>query len=83
MTNEKIQLLLKKKINNFSIKDTVHELLGISIAVHKKVFDNKYVSAISDNTDLVTYLKDEYKVPVIILNNANAAAIFQRDFSSN
>ena len=83
LTNEKIQLLLKKKINNFSIKDTVHELLGISIAVHKKVFDNKYVSAISDNTDLVTYLKDEYKVPVIILNNANAAAIFQRDFSSN
>lgn len=83
LPSEKIRQLLKKKIANFSIKDTVHGLLGISISVHTKVFNNTYISPISDDKDLVDCLKKEYQVPVVVLNNANAAAIFQRDFSSN
>lgn len=83
LSDEQIGQLIKKKIANFSIKDTFHGLLGISIAVHKKVFENIYISGVSNNQDLVTYLKNEYNVPVVVLNNANAAAIFQRDFSSN
>lgn len=74
-SNQNIKNLLKKKITDFMISDTEKGLLGISLTVHKKE------QLISDS--LVSWLKENYSIPIIVANNADAAAIFQRDFSSN
>lgn len=81
--DEEIYQIIKKKINNFSIKDTVHNLLGISLAVHSRVLNNKPQKPILKDFDIVERLEKDFDVTVIVMNNANAAAIFQRDFSSN
>jgi len=73
--NRSIKELLQKKISDFHILSTQKGLLGISLAIHKKEQ--------SKCNSLEAWLKDNYSVPVIITNNADAAAIFQRDFSSN
>lgn len=70
-----IKSLLQKKITDFSVPDTQKGLLGISLTVHKKE------QLLSDS--LASWLKENYSIPVIVANNADAAAIFQRDFSSN
>lgn len=82
-TDGQIYQTIKKKISNFALKDTVHHLLGISLAVHCRVLDNAAQKPILRDIDLPQVLEAEFEVPVVLLNSANAAAIFQRDFSSN
>lgn len=82
-SDEQIYQIINKKINNFALKSTVHSLLGISLAVHHRVFNNVSQKPIFKDIDLPKVLEKNFEVPVILLNNANAAAIFQRDFSSN
>lgn len=73
--NSNIEKLLEKKIYDFIISDTQKGLLGISLTTHKKEQ--------SKSNSLASWLKKKYSTPVIVANNADAAAIFQRDFSSN
>ena len=82
-TDGQIYQTIKKKISNFALKDTVHHLLGISLAVHCRVLDNAAQKPILRDIDLPQVLEAEFEVPVVLLNSANAAAIFQRDLSSN
>lgn len=82
-SDEQIYQIINKKINNFALKSTVHSLLGISLAVHHRVFNNISQKPILKDIDLPKALEKNFEVPVILLNSANAAAIFQRDFSSN
>lgn len=82
-SDEQIYQIINKKINNFALKRTVHSLLGISLAVHHRVFNNISQKPILKDIDLPKALEKKFEVPVILLNSANAAAIFQRDFSSN
>lgn len=82
-SDEQIYQIINKKINNFALKSTVHSLLGISLAVHHRVFNNISQKPILKDIDLPKALEKKFEVPVILLNSANAAAIFQRDFSSN
>lgn len=82
-SDEQIYQIINKKINNFALKSTVHSLLGISLAVHHRVFNNVSQKPILKDIDLPKALEKNFEVPVILLNSANAAAIFQRDFSSN
>lgn len=82
-SDEQIYQIINKKINNFALKSTVHSLLGISLAVHHRVFNNVSQKPILKDIDLPKVLEKNFEVPVILLNSANAAAIFQRDFSSN
>lgn len=82
-SDEQIYQIINKKINNFALNNTVHSLLGISLAVHHRVFNNISQKPILKDIDLPKVLEKNFEVPVILLNSANAAAIFQRDFSSN
>ncbi|MDT9604982.1 ROK family protein [Lactobacillus johnsonii] len=82
-SDQQIYQIINKKITNFALKHTVHSLLGISLAVHHRVFNNISQKPILKDIDLPKALEKNFEVPVILLNSANAAAIFQRDFSSN
>lgn len=76
--------LMFSKIKSQEIDDTIHSLLGISIAFYGIVYRNKISYSpfldLEDN-DLETILTKEFNVPVIICNEANANAIYQRDFN--
>lgn len=82
-SDQQIYQIINKKITNFALTDTVHSLLGISLAVHHRVFNNISQTPILKDIDLPKVLEKNFEVPVVLLNSANAAAIFQRDFSSN
>lgn len=76
--------LFKKQIKELRIDNTLHGLLGISIAFYGIVYKNKisYSPFLNLNSiDLEKTLKDEFNVPVILCNEANANAIYQRDFN--
>ena len=63
--------------------DTIHGLLAIGFSVHGIVDHNQIVDApfISTNgIDLAAYFENEFHVPTILENEANLAAIFERDF---
>ncbi|GFH42065.1 ROK family transcriptional regulator [Lactococcus hodotermopsidis] len=72
-----------KIINEIEISDTINGLVGIAVAVHAPVFENKIVySPFFEfaNFDLVSELEKVANVPVVIENEANLAATFYRDY---
>ena len=74
---------MKKIIDTIAIPNTINGLVGIAIAVHAPVFNNKIIySPFFDfeEFDLVGELEKLTDVPVIIENEANLAAIFYRDY---
>ncbi|WP_137597048.1 ROK family transcriptional regulator [Paucilactobacillus kaifaensis] len=76
--------LMIKTVNSVGAADMVQGLLGISVAVHGIVFNNKVTySPFIDMEDVSVYdeLTTQFEVPVIIENEANLVATFQRDFS--
>ncbi|WP_294544445.1 ROK family transcriptional regulator [uncultured Limosilactobacillus sp.] len=63
--------------------DTVHGLLGIGISMHAvidngEVIDSPFVKM--DGISIRDYFTAKYSIPVIVENEANLAAIFERDF---
>lgn len=65
--------------------DTEHGLLGISFSIHAVVDQNKIVHSpyyATRGIDLQQYFTDRYQVPVLIGNEANLAAIYERDYTS-
>lgn len=76
--------ILKEEINFSDKKQTVHGLLGIGISVHG-VVDNNYEITYLPFLDLqgmsvIGELKKMVDVPISIENEANLAAVFERDF---
>lgn len=64
--------------------DTEHGLLGIGISIHAVVDHNKIVHSPYyqlSQIDLQQYLADRYSIPVLIGNEANLAAIYERDYA--
>lgn len=76
--------VIKEEIETMkSNDDTVHGLLGIGFSVHGIVFENQiYSSPFFDfeNINLQKYFEKLYGVPVILENEANLTAVFERDF---
>lgn len=65
--------------------DTEHGLLGISFSIHAVVDQNKIVHSpyyATRGVDLQQYFTDRCHVPVLIGNEANLAAIYERDYAS-
>lgn len=83
LTDEQIKDLIIKKIKAFAIANTVKGLMGISISLDMKIYQNQPTRPIFSDFDLTSVLIKEFNVPVHLVNIANAAAISQRDFSSN
>lgn len=63
---------------------TVNGLLGIAVSIHGVVYENKilYSPRINFfNVDVEITLEKEFGVPVMLENDANLTAIFERDFN--
>lgn len=64
--------------------NTENGLLGISISIHAVVDQNKIIhSPYYDfgQLDLCDYFAEHYQVPVLLGNEANLAAIYERDYA--
>lgn len=76
--------IIEQQITHISkFDDTEQGLLGISFSIHAVVDNNRIKhSPYYDlqNIDLQKYFKNLYRIPVHIGNEANLAAIFERDF---
>lgn len=81
--NQVLDLIIES-VNNFKNPDTVNGLLGISVAVHGIVYQNQVTySPFIDMEDVSIYerLTATFTVPIVVDNEANLVAVFQRDFS--
>lgn len=81
---EEIIDLLITQIKNHQIEGTIYSLLGISIAFygivyHKKVSYSPFINLKGYELDEIFH--KEFKVPIVVCNEANANAIYQRDFN--
>lgn len=64
--------------------DTTHGLLGISISIHAIVDHNKVTHSPyypMNGINFQQYFTNHYHVPVIVGNEANLAAIYERDYA--
>ena len=62
-----------------------HGLLGVSVAIHGIVHENQvlYTPYIDfKDIDVAKVLTERFQVPVLLQNEANLSAIYQRDFES-
>lgn len=77
--------LIETQIEKAENEDqTKHNLLGISFAIHGTIDDNAITYSPfldMEGIDLVQYFGDKYDVPVLLENEANLAAVFERDFN--
>lgn len=76
--------LMVQTVQTVGDADMVQGLVGISVAVHGIVFNNTVTySPFIDMEDISVYdeLAAQFSVPVVIENEANLVATFQRDFS--
>lgn len=79
-----ILALIIKSVQSFEDPGTVNGLLGISVAVHGIVYQNQVTySPFMDmeNVSLYEELTQVFTVPIVVDNEANQVAVFQRDFS--
>lgn len=76
--------VIKREITAMkSNDDTIHGLLGIGFSVHGIVFHDQIQSSPFfdfENINLQKYFEKLYGVPVILENEANLTAVFERDF---
>ncbi|WP_334115792.1 ROK family transcriptional regulator [Ligilactobacillus sp.] len=84
---ENLISLIDREIPLFEAEKTSHGLLGLSFEMHEIVFENRIYTPdgrekSEDGMIFHDYFSRKYGVPVVIENEANAAAIYQRDFSS-
>lgn len=77
--------LINDELASASAKDnTSHGLLGISFAIHGTVNQNRVTySPFLDmqGVDLADYYTKQYQVPVLLENEANVSAVYERDFN--
>lgn len=74
------QLTIANKNN-----DTENGLLGISFSIHAVVDNNQIIHSpyyAMHSINLQQYFTDRYHVPVLIGNEANLAAIYERDYAN-
>lgn len=89
LTKHNIQGILKlidQTIDTFMEQETktINGLLGICFSIHGVVFQNKIFKSPflkMDNIDLVQKYQTKYQVPVILENEANLSAVYERDFN--
>ncbi|KRL53689.1 ROK family protein [Furfurilactobacillus rossiae] len=75
---------MRAKVRQINIPGTLHGLLGIGVAVSGTVLDEHVVHApFIDMKDenIVRSLTGEFQVPVMMENEANLSAIYERDFN--
>ncbi|MGV0168303.1 ROK family protein [Furfurilactobacillus sp. WILCCON 0119] len=85
LTLAAITQLMIAKVRDVQVADTNRGLLGISIAVSGIVDDNRVTdSPFLDmtNADLQGLFEQTFDVPVVLENEANLSAIYERDFNS-
>lgn len=65
--------------------DTENGLLGIAFSIHGVVYENQIIKSpfwdVKD-VDLKQIFEDKYQVPVILENEANLSAVYERDFNA-
>lgn len=63
--------------------NTINGLIGIGFSVHGVVLNNQILDSPFvdfDDVNLQKYYEDKYDVPVVVENEANLSAIYERDF---
>lgn len=77
--------LIDHELETASAKDnTIHGLLGISFAIHGTVDQNQVTYSPfldMEHVDLADYYTQNYQVPVLLENEANVSAVYERDFN--
>ncbi|MCH5463007.1 ROK family protein [Secundilactobacillus sp. HBUAS58055] len=85
LTIKQILPLIDVELDKVAAKDkTSHGLLGISFAIHGTVLDNQVTYSPfldMEQVDLADYYTQKFQVPVLLENEANAAAVYERDFN--
>ncbi|GAX02250.1 ROK family transcriptional regulator [Secundilactobacillus silagei] len=85
LTLKQILPLIDAELENISTNDhSSHGLLGISFAIHGTVDHNKVTySPFLDmsQVDLEDYYTQKFQVPVLLENEANVSAVYERDFN--
>lgn len=79
-----INLIKRELAQQAASDDTEHGLVGIGVSIHAVVDNNQIVHSPYyqfNQLDLQQYLIDQYGVPVLIGNEANLAAIYERDYA--
>lgn len=74
-----------KLINELNRPQTVNGFMGIAVSIHGVIYDNKILYSPQVNyfnVDVESILSKEFGVPVMVENEANLTAIFERDFNS-
>lgn len=82
---KRLEFIVNKADQFRSEKQTVRGLLGVLVAIHGIVNENKvlYTPYIDfKDKDIAAILSDKLNVPVSLQNEANLAVIYQRDFES-
>lgn len=82
----KIIDIVNKQIQTIDAEmETEQGLLGIAFSIYGVVYDNEIVkSPFLDmkDVDLKQVFEDEYHVPVVLENEANLSAVYERDFNA-
>jgi len=78
--------ILKTQIPNAESHDTLHGLLGLSVSIHGIVDHNQNITYLpfheSEDISITDELKSMTEVPIIIENEANLSAIYERSIQS-
>ncbi|SCT94515.1 Xylose repressor [Mammaliicoccus lentus] len=76
--------ILKEHVDVREKHDTIHGLLGMSVSIHGVVDNNQNVIYLpfhkTDGVSITEMLKEFAKVPVMIENEANLSALYERNF---
>lgn len=78
--------VIKGKISQLDSQETLKGLMGVAISVHGVVNKNKVISSPfieMGKIDIVDEIQNVTDVPVVLENEANLSAIFERDFSND
>jgi predicted NBD/HSP70 family sugar kinase len=84
-TPQQILDLIIEIIPKLKISGTVNGLAGIGLSIHGIVNNQKVVYSPQNDfsqVDLVEVLNSKFNVPILIENEANLSAIYQRDFTA-
>ncbi|MDH9161628.1 ROK family transcriptional regulator [Staphylococcus succinus] len=90
LTNNKMSSILEVLANHIDSEEkyqTNYGLLGMSISIHGIVNDNQEITHLPfhdiENISITEKLKTIADVPVIVENEANLSAIYERDYGSH